>query len=325
MLEQVGLVRAASTPGGRCRSRCPSLRRRGRADRPVPRPLRAGGASRADRLVRFAESRTCRHRQVAEHFGETLADDCGMCDVCSPLAPSADTPAAAAPPSGRHRGRDPRSRARTAVAARTHRADCDAARLDERAALCPALSEFGLLAAASQADVKRWLQLLELSGALEAFESEDGFRLLRAVPGVELPRSAARPPPGTADEGLFERLRAWRLERARADEVPAYVVLHDATLRELATAKPANGRDLAAVKGRADQARALRRRRARRHRSRLGGLGGARPSRRAPPRQALLPLSRATMHPLRVFSRKIVLGRVAESASCASLRSSPSS
>jgi ATP-dependent DNA helicase RecQ len=31
--------------------------------------------------------------------------------------------------------------------------------------------------------------------------------------------------------------------------VPAYVVLHDATLRELATAKPENERDLAAVKG----------------------------------------------------------------------------
>ena len=31
--------------------------------------------------------------------------------------------------------------------------------------------------------------------------------------------------------------------------MPAYVVLHDATLRELASAKPANEHDLAAVKG----------------------------------------------------------------------------
>ena len=31
--------------------------------------------------------------------------------------------------------------------------------------------------------------------------------------------------------------------------MPAYVVLHDATLRELATAKPASELDLAAVKG----------------------------------------------------------------------------
>jgi len=112
---------------------------------------------------------------------------------------------------------------------------------------------FGLLASASQADIKRWIQLLEVAGALEAFESDDGFRLLRAVPRAELP-SAELPrigaaAAGPADEGLFERLRAWRLERARVDEVPAFVVLHDATLRELATAKPTSERDLAAVKG----------------------------------------------------------------------------
>ena len=109
---------------------------------------------------------------------------------------------------------------------------------------------FGLLASATQAEVKRWIQLLEAAGALEAFESDDGFRLLRAVPGAALPRiGGAAVAAGPADEGLFERLRAWRLERARVDEVPAYVVLHDATLRELATAKPASELDLAAVKG----------------------------------------------------------------------------
>ena len=110
-------------------------------------------------------------------------------------------------------------------------------------------AHFGVLAAASQADIKRWIQLLEVSHALESFESEDGFRLLRAHPGAALPRIGSPAAAGPADEGLFERLRAWRLERARADEVPAFVVLHDATLRELATAKPASEQDLAAVKG----------------------------------------------------------------------------
>ena len=36
------------------------------------------------------------------------------------------------------------------------------------------------------------------------------------------------------DEELVTRLRTWRLERSQEDAVPAYVVLHDATLRELA-------------------------------------------------------------------------------------------
>ena len=116
-------------------------------------------------------------------------------------------------------------------------------------------SSFGVLAGATQADVKRWIQLLEVAGALQVFESEDGFRLLRAVPGADVPaiskaggggRSEQTDP---ADEGLFDQLRAWRRERAQADEVPAYVVLHDATLRELAAARPASQADLAGVKG----------------------------------------------------------------------------
>jgi superfamily II DNA helicase RecQ len=44
-------------------------------------------------------------------------------------------------------------------------------------------------------------------------------------------------------------LRAWRRDRAATDNVPAYVVLHDATLRELAAARPRSTVDLAGVKG----------------------------------------------------------------------------
>jgi ATP-dependent DNA helicase RecQ len=39
---------------------------------------------------------------------------------------------------------------------------------------------------------------------------------------------------------LFERLRGWRLEAARRHGVPAYVIFHDATLREIARVRPAS-------------------------------------------------------------------------------------
>ena len=42
--------------------------------------------SRADRVVAFAETRACRHAQVAEHFGEPFSQPCAMCDVCAPQA-----------------------------------------------------------------------------------------------------------------------------------------------------------------------------------------------------------------------------------------------
>jgi DNA helicase-2/ATP-dependent DNA helicase PcrA len=44
-------------------------------------------------------------------------------------------------------------------------------------------------------------------------------------------------------------LREWRLERARADGVPAYVVFHDSTLAEIELAGPATIGELAAVSG----------------------------------------------------------------------------
>jgi ATP-dependent DNA helicase RecQ len=255
MLEQVGLVRRGFDAGRALRVEVPEPPTDAgeRIDRLLAR-YEEEAIARAERLVLFSGTQRCRHRQVAEHFGEVHPGDCGMCDVCSPLAaPEAEPAAAAGLPddigAAIHRTvlglRWPLGR--TGLTALL-RGSMTAPRSAQRS---PA---FGLLAAASQADVKRWIQLLEVAGALEPFESEDGFKLLRAVPNATVPsisRSAGGGDRelGPGDEGLFERLRAWRLERARTDEVPAYVVLHDATLRELASAKPTSPADLAGVKG----------------------------------------------------------------------------
>ena len=104
---------------------------------------------------------------------------------------------------------------------------------------------FGVLAAATQADVKRWIQLLEVSGALEQFESDDGFRLLRAVTAPSCRESARA---GSPDESLFELLRSWRLERARTERSrvrrPTRRDAEGACDRETTSQQ-----DLAAVKG----------------------------------------------------------------------------
>ena len=46
-----------------------------------------------------------------------------------------------------------------------------------------------------------------------------------------------------------QRLREWRLERAKADEVPPYVVFHDSVLQAIAEAKPASLGELAQISG----------------------------------------------------------------------------
>ncbi|MCD6041009.1 MAG: recQ [Burkholderiales bacterium] len=48
---------------------------------------------------------------------------------------------------------------------------------------------------------------------------------------------------------LFEKLRAWRAEAARSHGVPAYVIFHDATLREIARVRPASLDGLRGISG----------------------------------------------------------------------------
>ncbi len=57
---------------------------------------------------------------------------------------------------------------------------------------------------------------------------------------VELPAEAA---------GTFELLRAWRAAAAKEQGVPAYVIFHDATLREIATTEPTTLAELGTVNG----------------------------------------------------------------------------
>jgi superfamily II DNA helicase RecQ len=52
-----------------------------------------------------------------------------------------------------------------------------------------------------------------------------------------------------AGNKLWERLRAWRSETAKAHGVPAYVIYHDATLLELARACPGSLGRLRGVPG----------------------------------------------------------------------------
>ena len=52
-----------------------------------------------------------------------------------------------------------------------------------------------------------------------------------------------------ADPTVLNALKAWRLERARRDEVPAFVVFHDATLEEIARRRPRELWELAKVSG----------------------------------------------------------------------------
>jgi ATP-dependent DNA helicase RecQ len=65
-------------------------------------------------------------------------------------------------------------------------------------------------------------------------------RARKAEPAASLPADAV---------AAFERLRAWRAAAAKEQGVPAYVIFHDATLREVATTSPSSLAELSKVSG----------------------------------------------------------------------------
>jgi ATP-dependent DNA helicase RecQ len=103
------------------------------------------------------------------------------------------------------------------------------------------------------------LVLTEASGAVLRREREVPLRkepkkptaakpALGTARGERKPRAAAAELPEELVPA-FEALRAWRAEQAREQGVPAYVIFHDATLREIATVWPTSVRELGGISG----------------------------------------------------------------------------
>jgi ATP-dependent DNA helicase RecQ len=84
------------------------------------------------------------------------------------------------------------------------------------------------------------LVLVELRRIADLLES----RLPASALGS--PLKAAPVPLDEEGERMFQALRAWRLERARADGLSPYIVAYDRTLRLIARERP---RDLEALGG----------------------------------------------------------------------------
>jgi DNA helicase-2/ATP-dependent DNA helicase PcrA len=66
---------------------------------------------------------------------------------------------------------------------------------------------------------------------------------------AELDLREPAPKPVEPDDPLYETLKQWRLETARAEERPAYVIFHNSTLAEIVRRTPRSREELAAVPG----------------------------------------------------------------------------
>jgi ATP-dependent DNA helicase RecQ len=223
-------------------------------------------------IERYAASVGCRHRHLAEYFGDRYPSDrsrCGACDFClDELEPAAEPIVIARKIlscvarvgqrfGSTHLANVLRGEASGQVLARGHEK----------------LSTFGLLPSATVAEVRGYIEQLAALGLVQQTDeaypvivlTAKGRELLKdetSSPGLRLARQ--RPPRKDAprpqsrveieswqdvDRDLFERLRTVRLEIARSRGVPPYVIFHDATLREMARLRPTSIPALFAVKG----------------------------------------------------------------------------
>ena len=250
MLEQTGLVRRDFDEGRRMRIELPSVPddARERVESLLER-AQLVAESRADRMVAFAELRICRHEQVAAHFGEEFAGPCGACDVCAPVTRGSASIASPPPPLPDDIGEAIVDAVSSLTWPLGRRSLIATLRGSPKAPPSARRSTaYRLLAAASDADVRRWVKVVEVSGALVEVTTPDGFRVLQVDASVS-PPGIRTTSDADVDEDVVTRLRSWRLERSQVDAVPAYVVLHDATLRELAALRPQTLDELAGVKG----------------------------------------------------------------------------
>jgi ATP-dependent DNA helicase RecQ len=125
--------------------------------------------------------------------------------------------------------------------------------LDEKAwrSVARQLVALGLL----HADPHAYGALRLTDAARPALKGETRLELRR--PAISGGRAGRKPrskgslglPLGSATETLFEALRVERKRIADEQGVPAYVVLHDSTLRELAQLQPRDRKDLLLVAG----------------------------------------------------------------------------
>ena len=214
----------------------------------------AGEQTRLRALGALVETGGCRRRILLQHFGETLAEDCGNCDNCLGSTGAVDaTETARKVLSAVFRTGQMFGMTYLEQVLLGQSTDKSVDRGHE------ALSVWGIVEGEEAALVKPVFRALSLRDALRANEhgglefGPAAKALLKgeATLSVVLPprrerrrRGAAGAVANPSGDPLFEALRERRRELAKEAGVPPYVIFHDSVLRDMATARP---RDRAAL------------------------------------------------------------------------------
>lgn len=93
----------------------------------------------------------------------------------------------------------------------------------------------------------------QLSSHIEGMNKDDinklHDRVIKALASTKSSSQKAKNEPDNYDKELFQKLRKWRADTAKDASLPAFVVLHDSTLKHLSDRKPKKLEDLGSIPG----------------------------------------------------------------------------
>ncbi len=225
-------------------------------------------AQKLNALLAYAESPRCRRVVLLDYFGEA-SEPCNNCDVCLTPPELWDGTVAA--------------QKALSVVYRTgqrfgvvHLIDVLRGKVSDKVKQWghDALPTFGVGADLDDGAWRAVFRQLVAGGMLTADLAEHGAMkltdaarpVLRGEQTLQMRRHVARKSSGSSksrseraptklddmtleDQSLFEDLRQWRAATAKEQGVPAYVILHDKTLKELAEERPTTRDQLMNISG----------------------------------------------------------------------------
>jgi ATP-dependent DNA helicase RecQ len=224
-------------------------------------------AQHLDAMLALCETVECRRSQLLAYFGQRGTPPCGNCDTCLVPPESWDGTVAAQKVLSTvfrlDRERRQKFGAGQIVDILLGRRTTKVEQFDHHS-----LTVFGVGADLGEGEWRTVLRQLVARGLLTVEPRHQTFVLteesrpvLRGERQVMLrrdpqrqarrtrPAKAAQPDLAPEAAPLFERLRTWRGAAAKEQGVPAYVIFHDATLREIASRRPASLAELGTVSG----------------------------------------------------------------------------
>lgn len=217
-----------------------------------------------NRMLQFAESPTCRRKTLLSYFGETLIEDCGNCDVCeNPPAFVSGSLIAQKALSGIMRTNE---KIGMNLLIQILRGSKSFEVYDKG---YNKIKTYGVGADLSVKEWQHYMNQLLNQGVVEIAYDENfnlkvtsfGKRILFDGQKVMLSsyveqkdkravdKSKRKSKKGSPDDRLFERLRKLRLEISKKENVPAYIVFNDASLKDMVDKKPTVSTDLLDVSG----------------------------------------------------------------------------